>query len=58
MKWLILLGVFLVVPIFFIVIWLRSRANARKGAHASERASLEQDKPDRSSPGRTDSEAD
>jgi hypothetical protein len=47
MKWLIPLGVLLVVPAFFVLVWLRSRANARKGAHVSERASVRKDsKPD------------
>jgi len=30
MKWLIPLAVFLVVPIFFVLMWLRSRSNAKR----------------------------
>jgi hypothetical protein len=48
MKWVIPLGVLLVVPVFFILVWLRSRANTRKRAHVSERASGEQPNADRS----------
>jgi hypothetical protein len=48
MKWLIPLGVLLVVPAFFVLVWLRSRANAKKRARVSEGASVDKDNEGRS----------